>query len=242
MMCMMMFIAIFFLFYFYLRSKRFMNKLCPKKNMSCIVVYPRNLITLKDTAKLSLFWSLFPALDVILVIIFRQFGSVFSPKIVFLANNIIWLFLCDIFNLCVSLYYLTKDIPCKNVRSTFHNFYVRKPVKLEPRRNEPITVPERTLQSSIPTTGLCVVTHVLPLEPLHTGHTSEASMSEFRHTRPSDTSVPEFRHTRPSDTSMSEFRHTSLTGPSVPEFRHTRPNDSVPEFRLRFRPTLAPVE
>ena len=182
--CMMMFIAIFFLFYFYARYIIFMTKFCPKKSRTCIAVYPRNIMSLKDTAKFSLFWSLFPALDVILIIIFRQLSLFFSPKLVFLVRNIIWLFLCDIFNLCVSFFYLNKDIPCKNVRSTFQNFYVRNPVKLEPRRNQPITSPGRILQSP----RLCLVTPVLAPKALHTElELSEASVPEF-----GVTSVPQF--------------------------------------------------
>ena len=49
---------IFTVIYLRFRVKRFMSELCPRKQMSCIGVYKRNVISLQTTIRWLMFWNI----------------------------------------------------------------------------------------------------------------------------------------------------------------------------------------
>ena len=121
--------------FFYLRRKlnACIHGLCPVGKRSCIGCYQRNLITIYDTTKLAFVWNLFPTLEVLLVLMFRKYPEIFSPKLALLINDGAWFALCSYYNIYFIYLLFTRDIPTMKETSQQTRFYVSKPAVLLPR-------------------------------------------------------------------------------------------------------------
>ena len=123
------------IFYFRLRVKSFMKGLCPKKHMSCIGVYKRNVISLQTTMHWLMFWTVAMLLEYTLCTLLTVHGDVFSPQTAF------WIWNVKCFLLNEGLHFVLPallEVPDRLERKKMgrNTFYVRKPGILEPRRAE----------------------------------------------------------------------------------------------------------
>ena len=123
------------IFYFRLRVKNFMKGFCPKKQMSCIGVYKRNVISLQTTIHWLMFWTLAVLVEYVLCTLLTVHGDVFSPQTAF------WIWNVKCFLLNEGLHFVLPallELPDRLDRKKMgrNTFYVRKPGILEPRRAE----------------------------------------------------------------------------------------------------------
>ena len=121
--------------YYSMKANQYLAGFCPKKTMSCIGKYRRNLLTLQDTSNLIYYWTVYAFFESALIIAPKLFKSyLISPAMVFWAHNVLVISFVDIYHGIV--------LPCKMVipwtyqkkKQDFSNFYVRKPKLLDPRR------------------------------------------------------------------------------------------------------------
>ena len=125
----------------YLRSrvKRFVSGLCPRKQMSCIGVYKRNVISLQNTICWLTIWYISSFLDIVLQHLMEVQGHSLSRQVVFW----IWNVKGFIFN--EGLHFVLPSL--LEVPNSFEKrgtgFYARKPGSLEPRREEVNNLPSK---------------------------------------------------------------------------------------------------
>jgi hypothetical protein len=140
-----------------LKVKRFLAGHCPRKRMSCIGVYQRNVITYTQTTCLVLCWVLSAFLNALLVLLVELNIQSWSPQTVFWIWNTKGL-ITDVVNLVLPVVLFVTP-PEEAEKTSPVDFYTRKAVTLEPRRPEinlrdPILVREMerpdTLFLSIP--------------------------------------------------------------------------------------------
>ena len=131
--------------YLQLRVKSFLSGHCPQKKMSCIGIYPRNLISFRSTLVWNDAWCALVLLDVLLEIFFRSSSNHFSSTVMFWIWNVKGFISVEGFHLifphCFDLpYYKTDNLsPVK--------FYVRSEKVLVPRR-APVDSSSRNLVDS----------------------------------------------------------------------------------------------
>ena len=128
-------LQIFIIFYFRFKVKSFMKELCPRKQMSCIGVYKRNVISLQTTMHWLMFWTVAMLLEYTLCTLLTVHGDVFSPQTAF------WIWNVKCFLLNEGLHFVLPallEVPDRLERKKMgrNTFYVRKPGILEPRRAE----------------------------------------------------------------------------------------------------------
>ena len=112
-----------------------MKGFCPRKRMSCIGVYKRNVISLQTTMHWLMFWTVAMLLEYTLCTLLTVHGDVFSPQTAF------WIWNVKCFLLNEGLHFVLPallELPdCLERKKMGRNtFYVRKPGILEPRRAE----------------------------------------------------------------------------------------------------------
>ena len=122
----------------YLRSrvKRFMSGLCPRKQMSCIGVYKRNVISLQTTISWLIIWDISSFLEFGLENLMAVQGHSLPRQVVF------WIWNAKGFVFNEGLHFLLPsllEVPNDSFderKKTENAFYARKPGSLEPRREE----------------------------------------------------------------------------------------------------------
>ena len=112
-----------------------MKGFCPRKRMSCIGVYKRNVISLQTTIHWLMFWTLAVLVEYVLCTLLTVHGDVFSPQTAF------WIWNVKDFLLNEGLHFVLPallELPERLDRKKMgrNTFYVRKPGILEPRRDE----------------------------------------------------------------------------------------------------------
>ena len=112
-----------------------MKGFCPRKRMSCIGVYKRNVISLQTTIHWLMFWTLAVLVEYVLCTLLTVHGDVFSPQTAF------WIWNVKDFLLNDGLHFVLPallEVPERLDRKKMgrNTFYVRKPGILEPRRDE----------------------------------------------------------------------------------------------------------
>ena len=110
---------------------------CPKKMMSCIGKFRRNLITMKETLYMYLFEKLVYFLDIALFTLVSDI----TPETLFWAHNAIVL-VQFIGRICFFVFIIKTPNSNENLNHqrtpSEPKFYVRAPQFLEPRRPNPI--------------------------------------------------------------------------------------------------------
>jgi hypothetical protein len=122
-----------------MRVKRFLAGHCPRKRMSCIGVYQRNVITYSQTTLLVLCWVLSVFLDALLAFSVEINSQSWSRQMVFWLWNIKG-FITNFVDLMLPIVMFVTPHE-EIVNSSPVEFYTRKSVTLEPRRPE--TIPRR---------------------------------------------------------------------------------------------------
>ena len=112
-----------------------MKGFCPRKRMSCIGVYKRNVISLQTTIHWLMFWTLAVLVEYVLCTLLTVHGEYFSPQTAF------WIWNVKDFLLNEGLHFVLPallEVPERLDRKKMgrNTFYVRKPGILEPRRDE----------------------------------------------------------------------------------------------------------
>ena len=112
-----------------------MKGFCPRKRMSCIGVYKRNVISLQTTIHWLMFWTLAVLVEYVLCTLLTEHGDIFSPQTAF------WIWNVKCFLLNEGLHFVLPallELPERLDRKKMgrNTFYVRKPGILEPRRDE----------------------------------------------------------------------------------------------------------
>jgi hypothetical protein len=125
-----------------MRVKRFLSGHCPRKRMSCIGVYRRNVITYSQTTPLVLCGCISIFLDALLVFLVELNSQSWSKQRIFWLWNIKGLTM-DFVTLMLPIVMFVTPLE-EIVNSSPVEFYVRKPVSLEPRR--PSTIPRQADQ------------------------------------------------------------------------------------------------
>jgi hypothetical protein len=124
---------------FNMRVKRFLAGHCPRKRMSCIGVYQRNVITYNQTSRLMFCWVFSVFLDAVLVLLVELNSHSWSKQIIFWLWNIKGL-ITDCVNIMLPVVMFVTPQE-KIINSSPVEFYTKKPVTLEPRR--PATIPRQ---------------------------------------------------------------------------------------------------
>jgi hypothetical protein len=114
---------------------RYKKCVCPKGNMATWGKYRRNLIGYKETSRYNTFWVIVSLLSTA-IIVTSSFvkTAMLSPTNVFWIHNLITFTFTDIFHGLVIPMKMTIPWKSTNQRTVTSNFYIRKPVVLEPRR------------------------------------------------------------------------------------------------------------
>ena len=117
-------------FWFKYRVKRYLKGLCPKKQMSCIGRYTRNLINFDQCFYMMCIWSCKATLGVVII----DHMNLSSVSIFWYDNVVTFLFL-DILNGLLFPLFITVFVTFEQPREIrLTKFYVRRSVVLEPRR------------------------------------------------------------------------------------------------------------
>ena len=124
-----LFLNIFFATYCYLRIRRKISIICPKKRMACIGNYQRNVLSFKETLTV-LYFLCFTGLSSVLFRTLAGSSVLHSEQLFWIWNSIS--FICHEGLHCVLPLFL--KIP--NNKNTQIPFFVTKDDKLEPRRPE----------------------------------------------------------------------------------------------------------
>ena len=136
-MAVMTYVSVALLFfsnvYSYSLVRRKMSGLCPSKKMSCIRKYSRNVIDLKETIYLVIYFSLGALVNLFCVNMFTRFESIFHPQVTFFLSSIFWVRLVQLPILCLTIKLTIRVIPSVQLVITTNECYVLKPT-LEPRR------------------------------------------------------------------------------------------------------------
>jgi hypothetical protein len=114
---------------FHRRSQKFVRKLCPAGKMSCIGRYNRNVISLKTTAVLAVSVTAQAIAYQFLLLIFQFL----TPDTAFFLDSIFLTVFCDIFYVCLGIALMRRDMPTITESKRRTQFYVTKPIKIEPR-------------------------------------------------------------------------------------------------------------
>ena len=115
------------------RVKRFVSELCPRKQMSCIGVYKRNVISLRTTIQWLMFWNIGVLLEFAFCTLLTVRGDYFSPQTLF------WIWNAKDFLLNEGSHFalpLLLEVPNNSLERNKNTFYARNPGILEPRRAE----------------------------------------------------------------------------------------------------------
>ena len=126
------FIMVFFVFYFYWKSKGILKTYCPHNKMSCIGRYKRNVINYRETTAMTLTFSILGIFDVLLVILYKNMNL--TSWNVYLLDFVIWVLLFELISLALTLIIWSKEIPSYITPPKSTQFYVRSPLVLTPRR------------------------------------------------------------------------------------------------------------
>ena len=130
--------------YLRIRVKRFMSELCPRKQMSCIGMYKRNVISLQMTICWLIIWDLSSFLDygfqTLLAVLAKQDISLSTPIVFWIWNIKGFVFNEGLHFVLPSFLEIPSNFDRKRKRNAF---YARKPGSLEPRRE---TVEESELK------------------------------------------------------------------------------------------------
>ena len=110
-----------------------MSGLCPSKKMSCIGKYCRNVIDLKETIYLVVYFSLGALVNLFCINMFTRFESFLHPQVSFFLSTIFWVTLVQLPILYLTIKLTIRVIPSVKVVPTPNEFYVLKPI-FEPRR------------------------------------------------------------------------------------------------------------
>ena len=114
----------------YYRVKRYIKGLCPKKQLSCIGRYRRNIINFYESFYMMCLWSSNPFLEVGMI----QFMNL-SPVSIFWSYNIMTFFFLDILHGLLFPLFITIFVKFEQPREIrLQKFYVRRAVVLDPRR------------------------------------------------------------------------------------------------------------
>ena len=119
--------------YLRLRVRRFMGDLCPRKQMSCIGVYKRNVISLKTTIVWLIIWDVSALIDCgFQALLSMEPSQVWSREVVFWIWNIKGFLFNEGLHLTLPSF---LEIPNGFDKQKVKNaFYARHPGSLEPRR------------------------------------------------------------------------------------------------------------
>ena len=120
--------------YLRLRVRRFMGDLCPRKQMSCIGVYKRNVISLKTTIVWLIIWDVSALIDCgFQALLSMEPSQVWSREVVFWIWNIKGFLFNEGLHLTLpSFLEIPNSFERQKVRVRV--FYARHPGSLEPRR------------------------------------------------------------------------------------------------------------
>ena len=127
-------VPIIVIFLMSLRVRHYLRRFCLNGRFSCIGTYKRNVIDFKNTSMWFIYLCLSSFTDVGLDIIFTFYESNLSPEAIFWIWNIKGVISNDFFNLLLPLTLTTEDIVPHPNTKRLQQFYTRKPVVLEPRR------------------------------------------------------------------------------------------------------------
>ena len=118
---------IMFVMYLYLKSKRLL-----KSKTSLVGRFRRNAVDYKEAALMSVAWSFFPILEIVLNFVFRYL-NITSPAL-FKATQFMWVFMFEIVFLAFTSKIGFQEMPFESVPSRNIPFYVSSPLVLIPRR------------------------------------------------------------------------------------------------------------
>ena len=120
--------------FFCWKVRKYLAGICPRKRMSCIGKYRRNLIDFEQTSRYSTCWVMFSWMEFVLLMLLTHYKNEMSSQTIFWAWNIPLFVFIDIINGIVLP--LTVAVPAKEKQKPDRRveFYTRKPRVLEPRR------------------------------------------------------------------------------------------------------------
>ena len=81
-------ILLFYVIYFFFKTRRYVSQLCPEGKMSCIRKYQRNILDFATTVKLALWWGFFPVFRQFLLFANRVYQNTAKMRIQVLMNPI----------------------------------------------------------------------------------------------------------------------------------------------------------
>ena len=125
-------IVAFIIFYFKLKSDRYIRGICPQKTMSCIRKYKRNVIGHNQNMIHAFTWPAFQLLDVSLVSVYTSFDL--SSTTVFLIDTLIFGVIMEFLELYFTFTLISGEIACSQEVPRNIKFYRSGPRKLIPRR------------------------------------------------------------------------------------------------------------
>ena len=132
-------IAIIYSLSFAFRIKTFVNKRCLLKCSFSAVGgnYRRNILTFREEFLVFLSFVVFNCVDSISIFIFSYLQNTFSPRTVFLLNNLSWLFFIDMLQNFVVPLYILKSRLKENYFVSLKEKPKRKSVNIEMQILEP---------------------------------------------------------------------------------------------------------
>ena len=134
--------------YLRFRVKRFMSELCPRKQMSCIGVYKRNVIGLQTTINWLISWNILVLLEYGFHTLLAVQGDQLSRETVFWIWNVKSFLFNEGLHFVLPLLLEVPNSSLDRKKIGMDTFYARKTGSLEPRRAEVKTANVKTVKEA----------------------------------------------------------------------------------------------
>ena len=134
--------------YLRFRVKRFMSELCPRKQMSCIGVYKRNVIGLQTTINWLISWNILVLLEYGFHTLLAVQGDQLSRETVFWIWNVKSFLFNEGLHFVLPLLLEVPNSSLDRKKIGKDTFYARKTGSLEPRRAEVKTANVKTVKEA----------------------------------------------------------------------------------------------
>ena len=210
---------IFIIIYLRFRVKRFMSELCPRKQMSCIGVYKRNVISLQMTICWLIIWDISSFLDFGLQNLMEVQAHSLSREVVFWIWNVKGFVFNEGLHFALPSILEVPNSFDKRMKKGKHAFYARTPGSLEPRRDETVEkqqkakkqAKEKSSESSL----LLSAKELLNRVPSRVIKVTEYNQSQSSLGKGTDEGGPEYRGEYLQNMSRINFEEKDKSSPNI---------------------------